>query len=260
MRPHPGHSRRAGAFTLIEVVLAIVIAVGLLSGVLLFYRQAATLRGEVLRQTDELSAVRLVMDRISSELRTIPASAGPGVHLLHGDAQSLRLLRTGVPARAPWRGGALGRAAIAEADLVEVLYRSVADTNEAGIYREEHAFTPGIAVSTNLVAEVEAPATNSVNASTAAPPLTEEIRYLRFRYWDGSRWTDTWERVPPPLGVEVTLGIEPLPEDVLQPDATSGASTPEEYPYEVFRRVIAIPAAVGQKALSGGEFPEEPAP
>ena len=53
-------------FTLIEVVLAIVIAVGLLTGVLVFYRQAAILREEILRKADALSAVRLVMDRIST--------------------------------------------------------------------------------------------------------------------------------------------------------------------------------------------------
>lgn len=257
----PFHQRRAAGFTLVEVVLAIVIAVGLLSGVLLFYRQAATLRADILHQTDQISALRLVMDRIASELRTIPASAGKGVHLLQGDSHSLRLLRTGVPSRSPWRGGTLGRTAVAEADLVEVLYRSVADTNEGGIYREEHAFTPGAAVSTNLVTEVEAPSTNSVPGMTASP-LTEEIRYLRFRYWDGSQWTSTWERDNPPRGVEVTLGIEPLPEESNLDASSATPETPEDYPFEVFRRTIAIPTATGPGPGpgSGTSFPEEPAP
>ena len=106
-------------FTLIEVVLAIVIGVGLFTGVLMFYQQAAVLREEILRKADALSAVRLVMDRVSTELRTVPPSTA-GVSILSGDSRSLRILHTAVPSKAPWRGGNLGRASIVEADWVEV--------------------------------------------------------------------------------------------------------------------------------------------
>ena len=122
-------------FTLIEVVLAIVIGVGLFTGVLMFYQQAAVLREEILRKADALSAVRLVMDRVSTELRTVPPSTA-GVSILSGDSRSLRILHTAVPSKAPWRGGNLGRASIVEADWVEVSYRWSSDTNEPGLRRE----------------------------------------------------------------------------------------------------------------------------
>ena len=93
--------RRPRGFTLIEVVLAIVIAVGLLTGVLVFYRQAAILREEILRKADALSAVRLVMDRISTELRTAPPGTA-GTPILSGDSHSLRILHTAVPSKTPW--------------------------------------------------------------------------------------------------------------------------------------------------------------
>ena len=70
---------RSGGFTLIEVVLATVIAVGMLLIVLFFYQQAANLRSEVLQETERLSVIRLVMDRMTSELRSTrrhPAFAG----------------------------------------------------------------------------------------------------------------------------------------------------------------------------------------
>lgn len=171
-------------FTLIEVVLAIVIGVGLFSGVLMFYQQSAVLREEILRKADALSAVRLVMDRISTELRTIPPSTA-GVSILSGDSRSLRILHTAVPSKAPWRGGNLGRASLVEADWVEVSYRWSSDTNQPGLYRQERTHTASAPVSTNLLAEIELPTGNSTNAilPSGGIPLSEAIAYLRFRYW-----------------------------------------------------------------------------
>ncbi len=250
------------AFTLLEVVLAIVIAVGLLTAVLLFYRQAATLRGDILGRTEELSAVRLVMDRIASELRTLPASAGEGARLLQGDSHSLRIVRVAVPSRTSWRGGSLGRVAAAETDLLEVVYSLSSETNAPGILREERAHTRKAAVSTLLVADPENLSTNlAVNAS--APPLTETIRHLRFRYFDGSGWSDSWERTSPPLGVEISLGLEPSPEQDFVAGNADEQMPPEEYPFEVYRRVVAIPTASGRPAAAeadAGLFPETPTP
>ena len=238
----PSASRTRG-FTLIEVVLAIVIAVGLLTGVLVFYRQAAVLREEILRKADALSAVRLVMDRISTELRTAPPG-GAGVPVLSGDSRSLRLLHTAVPSRTPWRGGTLGRSGFAEADWMEVSYRCSSDTNQPGLFRQERTYVPSAALSTNLPTEVE-PTAGAVTNGVAAPsgiPLSEAIRHLGFRYWDGSQWRNAWERPEPPVAVEVSLGLEP-PDEEEGFESDSDAGTPKEYPFEVFRRVIALPTS-----------------
>ena len=241
--------RRPRGFTLIEVVLAIVIAVGLLTGVLVFYRQAAILREEILRKADALSAVRLVMDRISTELRTAPPGTS-GTPILSGDSHSLRILHTAVPSKTPWRGGNLGRASLAEADWVEVAYRWSADTNQPGLFRQERTHTASAQVSTNVLTEVEPAAgggTNSVIPS-GGTPLSEAIAYLRFRYWDGTRWQNTWEKPQPPGAVEVSLGLEPPDEDTLEP-ASESPEAPD-YPFEVFRRVIALPAALNASPVS----------
>ena len=58
-----------------------------------------------------------------------------------------------------------------------------------------------------------------------------QIQFLRFRYWDGSTWSETWSAPDLPIGVEVSLGGEPLPPE----------STAEEYPFELYRRVIYLP-------------------
>ena len=244
-RRNPGD---AGGFTLIEVVLAIVIAVGLLTGVLVFYRQASVLREEILRKADALSAVRLVMDRISSELRTVPP-ATPGTPILSGDSRSLRMLHTAVPSKTPWRGGNLGRAAIAEADWMEVAYRWSSDTNQPGLFRQERAHTASAAVSTNLPTEIESPSVGGTNSipSSGGALLSEAIGYLRFRYWDGSRWQSAWDKAEPPSAVEVSLGLDPI-EETFPDEVTDTGDAPADYPFEVFRRVIALPAALAQPA------------
>ena len=232
-------------FTLIEVVLAIVIGVGLFTGVLMFYQQSAVLRGEILRKADAMSAVRLVMDRISTELRTIPPSTA-GVSILSGDYRSLRILHTAVPSKAPWRGGNLGRASLVEADWVEVSYRWSSDTNQPGLYRQERTHTASAPVSTNLLAEIELPTGNSTNAilPSGGIPLSEAIAYLRFRYWDGSRWQTRWENPQPPTAVEISLGLESIEDEFMDDSADSEGAPGQEYPFEIFRRIIALPAAL----------------
>ena len=62
--------------------------------------------------------------------------------------------------------------------------------------------------------------------------VTPHVKFLRLQYWDGGAWVPQW-RQKLPAAVEITLGFEPLPE----------GTEAEEYPYETFRRVVAIPAA-----------------
>ena len=61
-------------------------------------------------------------------------------------------------------------------------------------------------------------------------PLTRAIRFVHFRYFDGSLWRDAWDGADLPLGVEVTFGAEPQPAEE------------EEYPGELYQRVIYLPA------------------
>ena len=240
-RNAPGASR---GFTLIEVVLAIVIAVGLFTGVLVFYRQAATIREEILRKADALAAVRLVMDRMSTELRTAPPATA-GLAVVSGDSRSLRMIHTTVPSRTPWRGGTLGRAAFAETDWVEVTYRCSSDTNQPGLFRQERVHTAGAVISTNLPTEIgpEIPEGTNAPAALLGSPLSEAVAHLRLRYWDGSRWPGAWSRPQPPAAVEITLGLEAIDaeDDPLEAEGMPGDGP--TYPFEVFRRVVALPAA-----------------
>ena len=85
-------------FTLLEVVLAVTIAIGIMVVALYFYEQSTRLRKDALEEMDRITAVRLVMDRLSSELRC----AVPGSDLLagvKGSASSIEFIRLEPPVR-----------------------------------------------------------------------------------------------------------------------------------------------------------------
>ena len=213
----------SSAFTLLEVVLAITIAIAILIVALAFHQQATTLRGQLLEESERLAAVRQIMDRLSADLRVTPVNDRTG---FTGDSNSLRFVTTGLPLSP---GGI-------ESDLKRVSYRATFSgdgTNLAvsGLTRIEE---PAV----DLIASRLAPALATVGADTNAPataatePLTDTIRFLSFRFWDGTAWRESWSGVTPPPGVEVSLGFEPLPPEM----------TPDLYPGEIFRRVIFLPA------------------
>jgi len=222
-----GPRTRAG-FTLVEVILAIGIATGLLIIALTFYRQAADLRGQILTESERLATVRLVMDRVAADLRAAQpmsrADAG-----FAGESGALTFTKSALSLP----GGAMN-----VSDLVRVSFTTVkstegTNTSVAGLNRTEVPVSSGRRPerppAVALLSDPTATMTNRVEE-----PLTDLIRFVHFRYWDGGRWQESWTNTAPPAGVEIVLGSDPLPED----------ATPETYPYEQFRRVVALPAGL----------------
>lgn len=199
-----------------------------------FYQQSTSLRGQLIDEAERLAAVRQVMDRLAADLRVAPKHDRVG---FTGDSNSLRFATTALPLAV---GGL-------QTDLRRVAYRATyagEGTNLAvsGLVRTEEpavdfissSLAPALATTgTDPNAPAAEPATPAAApAPAAAEPLTETVRYLSFRFWDGAAWRESWSGVTPPPGVEVTLGFEALPPDLAA----------DQYPGEVFRRVIFLPA------------------
>lgn len=272
MRPLRTGVRRDGdrAFTLVEVVLAVVIAVGLMITALFFYNQAADTRARLLEESERLAAIRQVLDRVTDDLRTAFELPGSG---FSGTPDAMQFVKTAAPSRTPWVQRSSETLAVpVSTDLAVVRYetsRATVGTNVSvtGLIRTETADLAAwmrARSSTGVVSEVVslnstndassiltgAPteATNAVTTVTNGTgvvthsmdePLTDLIRFVRFRYWDGSEWLEDWMWSWLPLGVEVTLGGEPLPD----------GQGPGTYPYEVFRRVVHVPGGVARLAV-----------
>jgi type II secretory pathway pseudopilin PulG len=226
---------RSHAFTLLEVLLAIVICVGMFFVVLSFYQTTAEVRTKANREVSRISAIRLVMARLSTELQTVQwklASGSP----LSGDSNSLEFVRTTLPRTDEWTGGDLGRVKRANTDLLKVNYRGPA-TNGVALFRDEKPFitereSEEAIFNLGLIDE---------ELDKLPPVLSHEIRFVRFRYRAGRDWFDLWQSNVPPAAVEVTLGNEKLPADVEF----------EDYPFEIFRRVIHVPAATAARGFTG---------
>ena len=246
--PRPSHARKA--FTLVEVILAIVIALGILVVLLFFYQQATNLRTQVLEQTERIAAARLLMERLTGELRAAQFDVGFTRAFL-GSSNSIEFVKAEVPSFNAWTGGALGRSSYPNSDLKRISYRlEMADdlTNVAGVLRAEE---PLVARQATLSTNEYAPSTGFTNSP---PGLIEQIQFLQFRFWSGTNWVDTWASGGAPAGVEVSLGSEPI---------TSQTDT-NEYTGEIFRRVIylavnpAAPANVDNKTDNATGTEEQP--
>ncbi len=231
----PSPRRSSRAFTLIEMLLAISIAVSMLIVALLFYRQTADLRNQILLESERLATLRLLSDRIAGDLRLAAGGTGFGQEF-RGDTGSMSFVRVSSP------GGQPGFAQGGD-DRVRVTYVAVMandGTNQAvrGLDRlEETLMAPRsfggrsaqLAVPTGFTTNTLGAFTNS-----APDPLTELVRHLHFRYWDGSAWVEGWTNSTPPPGVEVVLGADPQPAETVE----------SESPGEQFRRVVFVPAGL----------------
>ncbi len=244
----PRNSRPA-AFTLIEVVLAMMIAVGILAVVLFFYKQSELLRDQLLAETSHISAARLVLERLTHELSTArPCENGQA---LAGAADSLSFVRLSVLPRSVWTNQLDASNAIPLSPYRLVTYSLLQNTNDptqGGLLRSERPYSGNLladlpsdstsgtntdeALWAGTATEYDSSATNSASTNLAFLP-TEALQYLRFRYWSGTNWADSWNGTGLPAGVEVSVGADPLPVGL----------TPEEYPFELYRRLICLPSS-----------------
>jgi type II secretory pathway pseudopilin PulG len=246
------NSRARSAFTLVEVVLAILIISGIMTVLLYFYQRAAMVRQAALQEAEFLSTTRMFLEQISSELRTAQTVQDQFIGL-EGTSNEISFVCTSVPQMARWIVSTNESVALPPTtDLKRITYRLVGGTNLLelrGLDRKEElllgsAFTSG----TNATEFLDAGETNGTNITAesatvgmtnqfvaARRPLTDKIQHLQFRYWAGTNWVDSWGGLDLPAGVEVTVAKEPVTEEA----AVNG--TPTDDGMEIFRRVIYLP-------------------
>jgi type II secretory pathway component PulJ len=224
--------RRARAgFTLLEIVLAVALALALIVAMLTFYQQVVQVRASLGQEIDKTIAERAVMNLLTTELRGARASRELGMGL-EGSLDQMRLVTTCLPGATTWIVTASTETPPpAERDVQIVGWR-------LRIVEDED--------SQLIIVGVERTCQKNVMARVAEEGkeiqtllVSPRFKFIRFRYWDGNAWLETWGGGDLPGAVEIVLGEEPLPE---------GAS-PMDYPYLIFRRVVYVPA--GAKAASG---------
>jgi type II secretory pathway pseudopilin PulG len=230
------------AFTLVEVVLAIAISIGLMLVALFFYSQCANLRTQLLDESDKIGTVRLLLQKITTELRSAQSQDQFG---FTGASNSIEFVKSGVLPLSSWN---LGSNAPVQypSGLSQVHYELISGldgTNlvSLGIARRESPLNVLLSTNfpmqsleadnaTNLISGNE---TNGLIRTNVAGLLTDKIHTMQFRYWDGTTWTNTWDDIDPPAGVEIILAM-----DLLDPADTNA---------EIYRRVVVIPGGTKAK-------------
>jgi len=219
-------------FTLLEVVLAVSLTLVLMVAMLTFYRQAADVRAAVVEEAELIGAERAVMDLMTEQLRGafVFQFLGQG---MDGGLTQARFSTVTLPSRSVWlvQGITETEEIPPERDLEIVAYRvryvedEYGDMVAVGLERTcQKVLTPRVAEEAEEGEEGEIQATL----------LTPHLKFIRFQYWDGSAWLESWSGGDLPQAVEIVLGAQPLPEDF---------EDPFEYPYPTFRRVVFVPAA-----------------
>ena len=208
------------------------------------------MRAALLAEAERVNTTRLLMERVGSDLRSAQAS---DFYFFRGTSNSIQFVKLNIypSLLAPLRTND------ALSDLSMVSYQLVS-TNEGtndivlGVNRSETmvgnsfvAASVPVEAAEDLLSELaEAEEASAESAfATNAPPevLTDLVRGLQFRYWDGSGWTNDWRALEPPGGVELTVSWEPL-------DLEQGALTNA---VDVFRRVFFVPA--GKRPVPASE-------
>ena len=209
--------RQPNAFTLIEVILAIGLATALLLIALTFYHQAANLRTEILRSSQDLAAIRLSLDQIASDLRS--ATPLPSVSFIGGPT-SVEFARVSPPSPKPRStNSAFTVPTLQRLSIAALVSQNGTNLSVRGLTRSETPlFRPlpdeprapdpldPLALSSRTPPE---PASTNAPPETPSRPFTEAIHFLNFRYWNGASWQDSWFAPAPPPGIEITLGADP---------------------------------------------------
>jgi hypothetical protein len=220
-------------------MLAVALTV-ILSGIMFYlYGEALEVRDQVSEEMDLLMAERLIMSRMTSELRS--AMEYPFMQTgMEGEAGSASWITVQAPGRAAWVVAGLDENTVPpECDIRMVGYRLRVETDEesgedvvTGLER-----TCQKILSASVAEEETEEETESAEIEVVF--LTDRIKHLRLRYYDGSGWFDTWTEQDLPAAVEITLGDLPMAEE----------ETEEEYAGKLFRRIVHVPG--GRRARAG---------
>lgn len=244
------------AFTLVEVLLAISIASALLISALLFYRQAADLRTQILVESDRLGTMRRVLDLMASDLRSAQAVPGVG-DAFSGGSNWISFTRLTVPRTGPGGASGAGALSLQRVTYTAPVHTEGTNTSVAGLSRVEDSpdaarpslpvappagLDPGPFGGTNrgTVSISYEEAIAKPREEAPANLITDLVRFVRLRYWDGAAWLDGWTNSVPPPGIEIVISTED--------QATESAPDPNaSAPDDLFRRVVFLPTGVAQR-------------
>ena len=241
--------RRSSAFTLLEVLLAILLTVGLMGAVYALHLESQAFRRSLAETASTVAGQRAVMSRIMADCRNAMVYPLPQINPdtgemdqlntgLVGDIESMEFVAVRLPGAAAWAVQQIGDKPIpSEPDVELVSYR---------LRRDDETGAPlGLERATRRVL-AWAPQGDGEHVTL----ISSDIRCFYVRYHDGAGWTadGLWSGQDLPLAVEVWMGPQELPPDL---DAEETLAYLEAMP-QVYRRMITMPGGTKAQSLPYG--------
>ena len=252
--------RRRSAFTLLEVLLAVVIAAGLLSTAMYFYHKSSRFRSDLILETERIASARLILNRMSTELRSSLHHPVRNIGF-KGGSNWVEFLKTEIPSEASWAMSTENSSSSAYPEAgyrlirYELAMKNVIDTgldNAANREMIENlnldnnydgapggdfpSLKQGDAIDRTEQRLLTAKASTNSLATVRIEPvrITDQLKYMQLRYLNNGNWAENWGGPNPPDGIEISLGIAPL----------SATNLLEEYTNHVYRRIVRIPTSI----------------
>ncbi len=248
--------------TLLEMLLAIGLITLISALMFAFYDQSLRTRDRGQKAISSAYLAKIVAHQIAEEVRGangFVTSLGPGVT---GTDRILTIQTIVIPDKDVFRRLSIqDKAPPAQCDLRQVQYYLAYDDEE------QHSYEDGVEADKPLglvrreiktfhqVAQFEEDA-ESVELDLLSP----ELKYVRFRYFDGVEWVDKWDLGQEPEGgmgnslpqaVEITVGYSELPPPDEEEDEEEGEfedsdltpSEPELYSKNAYTVMVRLPQA-----------------
>ena len=252
--------RRRTAFTLLEVLFAVVIAAGLLATAMYFYHKSTRFRSDLILETERIASARLILNRMSSELRSTLHHPVRNIGF-KGGSNWVEFLKTEIPSEASWAMSTENSSSSAYPEAgyrlirYELAMKNVIDTgldNTANREMIENlnldnnsdvapggdfpSLKQGDAIDRTERRLLTAKASTNSLATVRIEPvrITDQLKYMQLRYLNNGNWAENWGGPNPPAGIEISLGIDPL----------SVTNLLEEYTNHVYRRIVRIPTSI----------------
>ena len=237
---------RRGGFTLLEAMVALGVILLLVGAMTSVVRDVARARDRARLEGMRMQGVNAAFELLGSAADT--CFAGDGESGIQGDAVNIRLTRSGVQARRLFGAG-----------------------DDASPLTDRESFQLGLEGRDLVVGEQE---------SGPSSVLIADLAAIRFRYFNGSDWLDSWNSNERglPHSIELSIWTTPWPEGVVpewmpqeeievaedaqQPSAEAVvAEFDSTYPPPQKQRIVAIfdPAAPGD-GIDGFSTVTEDAP
>lgn len=223
---------RRRAFTLLEMVLAISLTLGLMGVLMWFGRYTADVRHTAVERVEQTANRRAVLGAMARHLQAALSDPATGLTLI-GESRRVSFAVTAVPPASIWTAASVTDEAPPAAGDVQVVSYGVEMTETDG------AIEPaGLRVAVQMLPTAR---TQESGVTSWSQLVCPEIRFLFLRYFDGQSWHESWQHDRLPLAVEINTSDVPLPDGVAA----------AEHPGPVKRRVVKLAASqrAGPRAL-----------